>query len=329
MTRKGAINKLIGMGNEKKKRSLFMFELYDMVYTNNNCTDQNLKGRVGLVFGVSRVKKLVHVAFDLLDYVVTVPESWLYKEGVLCQRDRNAEMQRYIPGRFIRRRNTSEVDKVGFIEFTWHGTYELDGSFSCGIIYSAFVHTKSGQIYDAYGLRNFDDIGDCPVKDYSSVITPYDVMKCCHNDIFFTEQATKDLLNSIYGINSKTLKEEIQMKTQSQSACNPIKKVIFNDPATIVFWNDGAKTVVQARGEAFDPEKGLAMAICRHYLCDICHLEEYHGLFEKHLKGYRKPNTGYGYNVTETIVDGFGIVKKTNYDMLSRLMDGNVQEIIK
>lgn len=42
-----------------------------------------------------------------------------------------------------------------------------------------------------------------------------------------------------------------------------IKDVIFNEPATIVFWTDGTKTVVKASGEAFDKEKGLAMAIAR------------------------------------------------------------------
>lgn len=45
-----------------------------------------------------------------------------------------------------------------------------------------------------------------------------------------------------------------------------IKKVIFNDPATIVFWNDGSKTVVKAHDEVFDPEKGLAMAISKKLL---------------------------------------------------------------
>ena len=39
-----------------------------------------------------------------------------------------------------------------------------------------------------------------------------------------------------------------------------IKKVIFNPPATIVFWRDGTKTVVKANNEPFDWEKGLAMA---------------------------------------------------------------------
>lgn len=45
-----------------------------------------------------------------------------------------------------------------------------------------------------------------------------------------------------------------------------IVKVIFNDPATIVFWSDGTKTVVKADGEKFDPEKGLAMAISKKFL---------------------------------------------------------------
>ena len=42
-----------------------------------------------------------------------------------------------------------------------------------------------------------------------------------------------------------------------------IKNVIFNDPATIVFWADGTKTVVKCQeGREFDPEKGLSMAFC-------------------------------------------------------------------
>lgn len=42
-----------------------------------------------------------------------------------------------------------------------------------------------------------------------------------------------------------------------------IVNVIFNEPATIVLWSDGSKTVVKADGELFDPEKGLAMAIVK------------------------------------------------------------------
>lgn len=46
-----------------------------------------------------------------------------------------------------------------------------------------------------------------------------------------------------------------------------IKKVIFNDPATIVIWADGEKTVVKCQNnELYDPEKGLAMAITKRAL---------------------------------------------------------------
>ena len=45
-----------------------------------------------------------------------------------------------------------------------------------------------------------------------------------------------------------------------------IEKVIFNEPATIVFWSDKTKTVVKAENDTFDPEKGLAMAIAKKSL---------------------------------------------------------------
>jgi hypothetical protein len=45
---------------------------------------------------------------------------------------------------------------------------------------------------------------------------------------------------------------------------NMIKNVIFSDPATIIFWEDGTKTVVKTQdGEKYDKEKGFAMAVCK------------------------------------------------------------------
>lgn len=45
-----------------------------------------------------------------------------------------------------------------------------------------------------------------------------------------------------------------------------IKKVIFNGPATVVYWGDGTKTVVKcSKDDEFDPEKGLAMAIVKKF----------------------------------------------------------------
>jgi hypothetical protein len=40
-----------------------------------------------------------------------------------------------------------------------------------------------------------------------------------------------------------------------------VKNIIFNDPATIVYWQDGTKTVVKTmHGDTFNEEYGVAMA---------------------------------------------------------------------
>ena len=70
--------------------------------------------------------------------------------------------------------------------------------------------------------------------------------------------------------------DELYQRCTKQKSMNKIKNVIFNNPATIVFWSDGSKTVVKCgEGDTFDPEKGLAMAISKKffdnkgYYCDI------------------------------------------------------------
>lgn len=53
-------------------------------------------------------------------------------------------------------------------------------------------------------------------------------------------------------------------KSTSATNAAAIKRVIFNPPATIVYWSDGSKTVVKcSEKDVFDPEKGLAMAIAK------------------------------------------------------------------
>lgn len=91
-----------------------------------------------------------------------------------------------------------------------------------------------------------------------------------------------------------------------------IKNVIFNDPATIVFWTDGTKTVVKCQeGDIFDPEKGLTMAIAKKvygskgYYCNVIKkwCEPYR---EKHgYSGYSDAVTKAVYDKLSTICDAF------------------------
>ena len=64
-----------------------------------------------------------------------------------------------------------------------------------------------------------------------------------------------------------------------------IKDIIFNNPATIVLWADGTKTVVKAENEEFDPEKGLAMAIAKKALGNNY---DYYDTFKKYVGRYEK-----------------------------------------
>lgn len=71
-----------------------------------------------------------------------------------------------------------------------------------------------------------------------------EILNYITNDIYTTKEANKIMRNSI-------------------------KKIIFNDPATIIIWGNGDKTIVKCgEGETYDPEKGMAMAIAKHFLGD-------------------------------------------------------------
>lgn len=77
-----------------------------------------------------------------------------------------------------------------------------------------------------------------------------------------------------------------------------IKDVIFNNPATIVMWSDGTKTVVKAEGEDFDPEKGLAMAISKK---NLGNKYDYYNTFKHWLKKYYKDHPAQEKDVEWTV----------------------------
>ena len=108
----------------------------------------------------------------------------------------------------------------------------------------------------------------------------------------------KKILNSIYGReNAMTMRQGYIYKSPNEkySKCmvdefedprTPIHShgypwgsvpdhIIFNPPATIVFWKDGTKTVVKcAEGEKFDPYTGFCYAFTEHFLGSISHIKK-------------------------------------------------------
>jgi hypothetical protein len=95
-----------------------------------------------------------------------------------------------------------------------------------------------------------------------------------------------------------TIHGSLKLTTTSKPT---IKDVIFNPPATIVFWSDNTKTVVQTRGDdIYDPEKGLAMAISKKMLGNK---RDYYHTFQKYKKKYDKQSNPMTYVGTYDLKD--------------------------
>lgn len=72
-----------------------------------------------------------------------------------------------------------------------------------------------------------------------------DAMRYCYNDILSVEKYAEFM--------------ELRVNIPGM-----IDRVIFNDPATIILWKDGSKTVVKrSDDDIWDPEKGFCMAIIK------------------------------------------------------------------
>lgn len=88
-----------------------------------------------------------------------------------------------------------------------------------------------------------------------------------------SEVRLRKKLESVFGIKADYIKVGYMIG---------IKDVIFNNPATIILWEDGTKTVVKCgENDTYDPEKGMAMAICKKMLGNK---GNYNNVFKKWLK---------------------------------------------
>lgn len=125
------------------------------------------------------------------------------------------------------------------------------------------IPDKDGNKYYADKFLSTGEFNRIQLEEYFRTINP-------DNSII---QKSKLALNSIYGV----------------CVMQRIEKVIFNEPATIVFWSDDTKTVVKCdKDDIFDPEKGLAMAIAKKVLGTNENRSNYYDIFKKYLKEYEQ-----------------------------------------
>lgn len=105
-----------------------------------------------------------------------------------------------------------------------------------------------------------------------------------------------------------------------------IKKVIFNNPATIVYWADGTKTVVKCGDDdIFDEEKGLAMAISKRALGNS-------GRYYETFKKWLPEEEEIGIDILQRLTEVFKETKKFDgkktscYDWLKRYFPERVSD---
>ena len=91
--------------------------------------------------------------------------------------------------------------------------------------------------------------GYYPTKGSKNIIT-------VNNSDYITKYGTDKSLNIA----------SVKLDGVEYKVVSTIEKVIFHDPATIVYWTDGTKTVVKTHNESCDKEKGLSMAIAKKTL---------------------------------------------------------------
>lgn len=133
-----------------------------------------------------------------------------------------------------------------------------------------------GSLYDPYGhhigfVNNFyTELGSVQMNleledGRTFQFNPGDLLRDRQGDwrIRKPEESVLDSMRYMHWVD-RVMEEAAKKKEETTMTAASIKNVIFNPPATIVFWTDGSKTVVKYNAkEEFDPEKGMAMAIAK------------------------------------------------------------------
>lgn len=131
---------------------------------------------------------------------------------------------------------------------------------------------------DVYGVIN--EIERSTVDDsvkYGVYIEDSGIVECLADDIkpISKHEYTKIMLNKQYGRGGfiftdaphhLPFKAMVMPKAYKSKDCilPGIKKIIFNNPATIILWADGTKTVVKCAGDTFyDEYAGFCSAVCK------------------------------------------------------------------
>ena len=130
---------------------------------------------------------------------------------------------------------------------------------------------------------------DISLKDCTMNRTLMDglVMKGADTNKFYTDDMLDYLLKEVIDKKAEEAEKELDKMVAEKNRkkidafIDTIDKVYFNNPATIIKWKDGTKTVVKCqKGDTYDAEKGFAMALIKGLFYNSSY---FNTIFEKWL----------------------------------------------
>lgn len=104
---------------------------------------------------------------------------------------------------------------------------------------------------------------------------------------FYTEDMLDYLLKEVIDKKAEEAEKKLDKMVAEKNRkkidafIDTIDKVYFNNPATVIKWKDGTKTVVKCqKGDTYDAEKGFAMALIKGLFYNSSY---FNTIFEKWL----------------------------------------------
>lgn len=161
-----------------------------------------------------------------------------------------------------------DIVKVDEIVISYSGFYDPSNTQKVNLLYRGEELIQDARIANCSG-QYF--VVEKVIPKYGRFPKCYKFYDCGY--LFPWWLVKKEYMGSTINVSKATINlKEIPPK---------IKQVKFSNPATIVWFEDGDKVVVKAnKGDRFDGEKGLAMALCKKV-----YGSDYYNLFKKFVWG--------------------------------------------
>lgn len=108
------------------------------------------------------------------------------------------------------------------------------------------------------------------IKDCDGALMDSLMIKGSDTSKFYTEDMLDYLLKEVIDKKAEEAEKKLDKMVAEKNRkkidafIDTIDKVYFNNPATVIKWKDGTKTVVKCqKGDTYDAEKGFAMALIK------------------------------------------------------------------